>query len=200
MYTPKHFAISDAEEINSFIAKNSFGQLIAIADGKPVSTPMPFLHNAEEGILLGHVAKANPHWKQLEGHEVLVSLLGPHGYISPSWYQSSGTPTWNYQTVHLYGTAHCFSDTEKLKQLVDTLTDFNEKSFESPWQPEYEESKLQGIVGIEIELSDIQCKFKLSQNRNLSEQENVCEHLKSSGANDLASVMDEAMQKVIKKD
>lgn len=189
MYIPGHFKISNDEEISNFIGANTFGQLVSTLDGKLLATHMPFLFSPGQRCLRGHLAKANPQWQQLDGQEVLVTFQGPHAYISPSWYHKSGVPTWNYQAVHIYGTAACFSEPEKLGQIVNSLTEANETSLEIPWQAKYESKMLGGIVGIEIAIQEIQCKFKLSQNRDREEQINVCEQLRASGELELAQAM-----------
>ena len=103
MYIPKHFNVSDKEEILAFIKGNSFGQLISLVEGKLFSSHIPFLFRGENQSLLCHVAKNNPQWENIEGQEVLITFQGPHDYVSPSWYSSPGVPTWNYQSVHIYG-------------------------------------------------------------------------------------------------
>ena len=189
MYIPKHFEIDDETEINKFIEENSFGQLISIHDGAITSTHMPFLYDAKSGILLGHLAKANPQWRQIQKQKALVTLQGDHAYVSPNWYESSGVPTWNYQAVHLEGIAESFTEPDKLKQLVDTLTEQNESDYPSPWKPDYAASMLRGIVGIEISITSIQCKFKLSQNRSEQDQSNVKDQLIDGGHAALSDAM-----------
>ena len=189
MYIPKHFQIEDKAKIEKFISANSFGQLISIYEGSLVSTHMPFIFDSQKGILLGHLAKANPQWQQIPDQNVLVTLQGDHAYISPSWYESAGVPTWNYQTVHIEGVASNFTDSEKLKYVVDTLTEQNESIYANPWKPDYAASMLRGIVGIEIKISSIQCKFKLSQNRSARDRANVQEKLAGSGHDSLSGEM-----------
>jgi transcriptional regulator len=93
MYIPKHFEISDETEISKFIEANSFGQLISLIDTAIVSTHIPFFFDTESRVLLGHMAKANPQWQQIQKQKVLVTLQGEHAYVSPSWYESAGVPT-----------------------------------------------------------------------------------------------------------
>lgn len=189
MYIPKHFEIVDETEIARFIEANSFGQLISMHDAAIVSTHMPFLFESESRVLVGHLAKANPQWRQIQEQKVLVTLQGDHAYVSPSWYESAGVPTWNYQAVHIEGIAQSFTDPEKLKHVVDTLTEQNESSYPIPWEPDYAASMLRGIIGIEISITSIQCKFKVSQNRSLQDQSNVQEQLSHSGHQALADAM-----------
>jgi transcriptional regulator len=192
MYIPKHFEITDETEISRFIEANSFGQLISLVDTAIVSTHIPFLYDAESRVLVGHLAKANPQWQHIHKQKVLVTLQGEHAYVSPNWYESAGVPTWNYQAVHIEGTAESFTDPEKLKHVVDTLTEQNETRYPNPWKPDYATSKLRGIIGIEIAITSIQCKFKLSQNRSVQDQTNVQEQLAYGGHEALADEMNKS--------
>jgi len=189
MYIPKHFEITDETEISKFIEANSFGQLISLHNAAIVSTHIPFLFDAGSRVLLGHMAKANPQWQQIQKQKVLVTLQGEHAYVSPNWYESAGVPTWNYQAVHIEGIAESFTDPEKLKPVVDTLTEQNESGYPNPWEPDYAASMLRGIVGIEIAITSIQCKFKLSQNRSVQDQSNVRGQLAYGGYEALADAM-----------
>jgi len=189
MYIPPHFHITDKDEIHSFIAANAFGQLISSVDGQMFATPMPFLLSDDRSRLFGHLAKSNPHFDALDGQSVMISLLGEHHYVSPSWYTSPGVPTWNYQAVHIYGRCNIFTDSQKLKTIVDALTEKYEAAFTSPWQPDYQHTMLSAIVGIEIAIEEIQCKYKLSQNRSRQDQLQVAEQFEKSGALDLAAAM-----------
>lgn len=190
MYIPTHFEISDKEEIFSFIEANAFGQLISTLDGKLFSTHIPFLLTEDKSALLCHVALQNPQHKNIEGQEVLVTLEGPHDYISPSWYGSPGVPTWNFQAVHIYGQCKIFRDADRLKNVVDSLTSKYESGFQEPWRPDYNASMLKAIVGIEIAINDVQCKYKLSQNRSSEDRSQVIENLRALGSNSLAEAME----------
>ena len=190
MYIPKPFEITDDSEKFVFIQANAFGQLISQLNGKLFSTYMPFLLSEDKTKIYGHLAIANPQHTQLAGQEVLITLEGAHGYVSPSWYNSPGVPTWNYQAVHIYGICSLINDVEKLKLIVDALTNKYESAFEQPWQTEYKAAMLNAIVGVEISISEIQCKYKLSQNRPKEDQQKVATQLKSNGHVALAAAMD----------
>ena len=192
MYVPKHFEITDETEISKFIEANSFGQLISLIDTEIVSTHIPFLFDAESRVLLAHMAKAKPQWQQIQEQKVLVTLQGEHAYISPCWYESAGVPTWNYQAVHIRGIAESFTDPKKIKRVVDKLTEQNESSYPDPWQSDYAASMLRGIIGIEISITSIQCKFKLSQNRSVQDQSNVQKQLTDRGHEALANEMNKS--------
>jgi len=189
MYTPKHFKISEQKEIDSFIGNNGFGQLISNLDGRPFCSHIPFLLSNDKKTLFAHVAKNNPQYRSLNNQEVLITLNGPHGYISPSWYLSEGVPTWNYQTVHIYGICKTFDDKDQLKDVIDSLSKQYESNFEKPWIPHYKASMLNAIVGLEIEITEIQCQYKLSQNKSNDDRDSVIKNLAQLGANDLSRAM-----------
>ena len=189
MYIPEHFNISDVEEVTRFINTNGFGQLVSQVNGHLFATHLPFLFQSDQQKLRAHMAKANPQWHDLNRQDVLVVLAGPHAYVSPSWYSDPGVPTWNYQPVHVYGTAYCITDSEQLQSIVDDLTHEHESRLDSPWAADYETTKLRGIVGIEITIREIQCKYKLSQNRSAKEQVDIAGQLCSLGHDSLADAM-----------
>jgi transcriptional regulator len=189
MYIPRHFEVTDDDQIFAFIEANGFGQLISSVQGKLFSSHIPFLLSSDRLKLVGHLAKQNPQHTDIDNQEVLVSLQGPHSYISPSWYNYPGVPTWNYQAVHIYGVCQVFDDREKIKLLVDSLTGKHESSFQNPWQPDYKDSMLGAIIGIEVSIDDIQCKYKLSQNRPARDRKRVIEQLEKSGSISLARAM-----------
>lgn len=190
MYLPAHFEISDESEIFSFLESYSFGQIISMVDGRLFSSHLPFLIDRESKRLFAHVAGQNPQHRDIEGQEVLVVFQGPHDYVSPSWFASPGVPTWNYQAVHVYGSCRIIDDNQQKKSIVDRLTDKHESSFEQPWQPQYREAMLSAIVGLEVTIDEIQCKYKLSQNRTKQDQQLIKEALTAGGARDLADSMD----------
>lgn len=189
MYIPKHFDVSDQNELLSFIAANSFGQFISKVDERPFCTHLPFLLSEDKEKLIGHLAIHNPQHLELEGQEVLVIFQGEHAFISPSWYAAPGVPTWNYQAAHVYGRASLFNSTERLKRVVESLTLKYESAFNPPWVPEFNPSLLNAIVGVEITISDIQGKYKLSQNRSEQDRLEVANRLNGLGYEKLAVAM-----------
>lgn len=189
MFTPKTFTVTDEEEIHSFIEANAFGQIISSKDGRLLSSHIPFLVSEDKRKLIGHLAKVNPQTQDIEDHEVLITLQGAHDYISPSWYEAPGVPTWNYQAVHIYGKCQTFTDLDALKEVVDSLTAKYESKFENPWQPNYKAAMLGAIVGFEVEITDIQAQYKLSQNRSDQDRKQVIDALEKSGSTALAKAM-----------
>jgi transcriptional regulator len=189
MYLPKHFDVDDPETVFSFIKNNAFGQLISTVEGRLFSTHIPFLVADNRLTISGHVAKKNPQWEHIQGQEVLITLQGPHDYISPSMYNAPGVPTWDYQAVHIYGSCEVIREPEYLKDLVENLTGRYENGREAPWTPSYNDSMLKAIVGLEITISDIQCKFKVSQNRSAQDREQVATDLERGGSYQLAAAV-----------
>lgn len=183
MYVPRHFGEDDADKVARLIAENAFGMLVTVAGGRPFASHIPFLHNRGRNVLLGHLARANPQWRQFSSDtDVMVAFHGPHGYISPSWYRTPGVPTWNYAVVHVYGRARALEDRDATQSIVEQLSAKYERYSERPWTPEYDPRMLDAIVGIEVAVSEVQGKFKLSQNRPAEDRIAVIEQLEVSGS------------------
>jgi len=188
MYIPEHFKEINSERISALIEGNSFGMLVTVPDGVPFVSHLPFIFDytaGSKGKLLCHMARANPQWQHfLMGGEILAVFQGPHAYVSPSWYSSPGVPTWNYAVVHLRGKPRLIESESELEALVERLTHVHESHMPNPWKPNLageRRAKLLGmIVGFEIEVTDIQAKFKLSQNRPPEDQQSVTEKLDQS--------------------
>jgi transcriptional regulator len=189
MYIPKHFGVTDKDEIFAFVEANAFGQLISNVNGRLFSTHLPFLLSVDRSKIIGHLALQNPQHTEIDGQEVLITLEGAHDYISPAWYSSPGVPTWNYQAVHIYGECTVFREAEELQNIVNSLTNKYEATFEKPWQPEYKTSMLGAIVGVEVTINEIQCKYKLSQNRPPQDRSQIVNQLMALGSNSLAKAM-----------
>ena len=189
MYIPKHFEVTDKAEILSFIRSNPFGQLISSVKGKPFSSHLPFFLSNDEQSLFCHLAKKNPQWQEIESQEVLVTFQGNHDYISPTWYSSPGVPTWNYQAVHVYGKARVITERKALKEMVDHLTALYESGSDNGWSADYKSSLLQAIIGIEVDISELQGKYKLSQNRPAADQKRISERLRKKGSTQLSEAM-----------
>lgn len=196
MYVPEHFKESNPERISALVESNSFGMLVTAPDGMPFVSHLPFIFDhvaGSKGKLLCHMARANPQWQHFSScGEVLVIFQVPHAYVSPSWYSSPGVPTWNYAVVHLRGIPRLFESESELETLVERLTHVYESHMASPWKPnlagERRAKLLNMIVGFEIEVTDIQAKFKLSQNRSPEDQQSVVEKLSSSSNQTEAAV------------
>ena len=204
MYIPEHFKETDPVRISALIEGHPFGMLVTAPEGVPFVSHLPFLFErpaGSQGKLLGHMARANPQWQHFStDREVLAVFQGPHAYVSPSWYSSAGVPTWNYAVIHLRGTPRLIEDETELEALLEQLTRVHESPMPSPWEHtatgERRAKLLNMIVGFEIEVTGIQGKFKLSQNRPLEDQQNVVEELSlSNNQTDIAvaELMSEAI-------
>lgn len=188
MYIPDDFKETDPERLVALLRDYPFGMLVTLRAGLPFVTHIPFLYERRQDgtqVLRGHVAKANPQWQDLaENQTALVVFQGPHAYVSPRWYQTPGVPTWNYAVVHVSGKARLLQDVAALEKLLVELTTAYESAQPAPWRPELSgerREKLLGmIVGFEIEIQEIQGKFKLSQNRSENDRRNVIEQLEKS--------------------
>lgn len=189
VYIPKHFEVTDKEEIFAFVEANAFGQLISNVKGRIFSTHLPFLVSEDKSKIIGHLALQNPQHAEIDGQEALVTLEGAHDYISPAWYSSPGVPTWNYQAVHIYGQCKVFREEKELQNIVNALTNKYEAIFAEPWQPEYKVSILGAIVGVEVTINEIQCKYKLSQNRPSQDRAQIINQLRAVNSNELAEAM-----------
>ena len=184
MYIPKYFKITDIDEIREFVHANSFGTIVTTKKGKPIAThlPLELSKKGDDYYITGHMAYGNPQWRTLENcEEVLVMYQGPHAYISSSWYGHENVPTWNYQSVHVYGKASILEE-EELKQDLIMLLEKYEKHRKNPilWDklsPKVLESELKGIVGFKIKVQEIQAAYKLSQNRNEEDYLNIVDQL-----------------------
>jgi len=196
MYLPEHFEETNPERIAALIEGNAFGMLVTAPDGVPFASHLPFIFERaadSKGKLLCHMARANPQWQHFSScGEVLVVFQGPHAYISPSWYASPGVPTWNYAVAHLRGKPRLVEDESELETLLERLTHVYESHMPSPWKSnlagERRAKLLNMIVGFEIEVTDIQAKFKLSQNRPPEDRQRVAEKLGQSGNQTEAAV------------
>ncbi|MBT2215586.1 FMN-binding negative transcriptional regulator [Virgibacillus dakarensis] len=203
MYIPKYFKVTDFDEIREFIQRNSFGTIVTTKQGKPIASHLPLeLHKqGEDCYITGHVAYANPQWKTLEDNDnVLVMYQGPHAYISSSWYGSENVPTWNYQSVHVYGTASIMSEQELQEDLILLLEKYEQhRNNAALWKNLSSQTKKQikGIVGFKIKMQEVQAAYKLSQNRNETDYSNIIDKLQNEGSSNSKQVA-ELMEKRLK--
>lgn len=170
MYTPSHFQIDDLGTLHAFIQRHSFATLVSQEGGVPQATHLPFLLNPTQNTLISHMARANPQWRHFTTSEVLVIFTGPHAYISPAWYATQpAVPTWNYTAVHAYGIPRIVTQHDRFAQMLHELVEFYESGRPNRWNgelpPEFRDGLMKGIVGLEIQITRLEGKFKLSQNR-----------------------------------
>jgi transcriptional regulator len=191
MYPPSHFTESRPEILLQIMRENSFATVVTTAGGVPFVSHVPVLidddRDAGGGIKIrGHVSRANPHGEHLEGNEqVLAMFHGPHGYVSPSWYEvPRNVPTWNYVAVHAYGRARLVDSFELAAQLND-LVERHERTAVTPWRLDslpqgHVEKLMRAIVGFEIAVERLEGTVKLSQNRSAEDQRRVRDQMSSS--------------------
>lgn len=188
MYVPTSFRQTDPQTLAEFIGQHSFATLVSRCNGDLFATHLPLLYETEDGRhgnLLGHVARANPQWRELAGQEVLAIFSGPHAYVSPTWYGAANmVPTWNYQAVHVYGQCELVEDETALVQLLRRTAGKYEQNLPEPWsfapQDPLVARLLQGIVGFRITISRIEGKWKLGQNHSAEVRQNAAARLSSS--------------------
>ncbi len=206
MYIPAHFKADDAA-VRNLLSNHGAADLITSTAGGLLATMLPFIYEepgsvpeaGEHGRLLGHVARNNDQWRVPADGEALVIVRGPDAYISPSWYETKRehgrvVPTWNYITAHVYGPLLVHDDVAWVEALVRRLTARHESSRSHPWSPDdapepYFRGQLKAIVGLEVPITRIEGKFKLSQNRSDVDIAGVIEGLTDSGKPAVADAM-----------
>ncbi|HEX6291072.1 MAG TPA: FMN-binding negative transcriptional regulator [Herpetosiphonaceae bacterium] len=194
MYLPASFEVQDPAKLRAVMRAFSFATLISVVDGVPFASHLPLLLRespaSPHGVLVGHLARANPHWRHfLPDREALVIFQGPHSYISPSWYAASpAVPTWNYVTVHAYGTPQIRDDAAWLSAQLQELIQTYEADLPTPWPgllPDaYRQQLMKAIVGFELPIARLEGKFKLGQNRSPADQQGVYAALRQSASPD----------------
>lgn len=200
MYIPEHFRERDAERIEQFLRTWPFALLICVCDGQPQVTHLPLVYGADGAgapRLSGHLALANPQARELEtADQALAVFRGPHAYVSPSWYERPGVPTWNYAAVHVRGRIEAVTCREELSQLVGLMTRTFEGESNGRWDwpehAEYFDAMLDHIVGFHLYVEQVEAKFKLGQNRSQADRQGVVRHLvaeEDSNALALAELM-----------
>ena len=189
MYLPRHFDLSDSAHAIDLIRSNPFATVISHDGKESFASHIPVLYrsgNGPQASLVAHLARANPQWRHFErDEEVLAIFQGPHAYVSPTWYATQpAVPTWNYAAVHVYGIPRIISEHEPLLKLLDEFVETFEAPRTDRWSnelpAEFREKMMAAIVGFEIVITRIEAKFKLSQNRSLTDVEGVISALANS--------------------
>jgi transcriptional regulator len=184
MYTPKFNQVADRAVLIEAMRAWSFAILFGPQPAPEAAAPLVATHlplvvknDGEHGLLEGHFARANRHWRSLAGRETLAVFSGPHSYVSPALYVDPlSVPTWNYIAVHAYGTLELIEDESGKDALLAGLIHAHEPAFAEKWRamPDgFRRSMLAGIVGFRIPIARIEGKFKISQNRDEAERRNV---------------------------
>ena len=202
MYLPAHFAEDRNETIERLIADYPLGTLVTLGGGGLTANHIPFLFESAagpHGTLRGHVARGNAVWHDhTAAHETLVIFQGPQAYISPNWYPTKQdehrvVPTYNYAVVHAYGQLVIHDDEKWLRGFLGRLTQRMESPQPQPWKmgdapQDYLATMVRGIVGIEVVLSRLVGKWKVSQNRLPVDQEGAARGLRAAGGAEQAAM------------
>lgn len=199
MYLPPHFSETRTPILYSVMQANSLATLITHSAKGIEADHLPLVALERDNLLQGHVARANPVWERVEeGAEVLAIYRGPDAYVSPKWYPSKGehgkvVPTWNYLVVHARGNIRWTQDPDWLRRHLDAATAEHEGS-DKPWRvsdapADFVERMISGIVGLEISISDLQGKWKLSQNRSARDRQGVMEGLSDQSRGSAAEML-----------
>jgi transcriptional regulator len=204
MYVPAHFAVDDAA-VHELLAHHGAADLITLTDQGLLATMLPFVFDpgaGPHGALLGHVARNNDQWRVPARGESLVIVRGADAYISPGWYQSKVehgrvVPTWNYITAHVYGTLVVHDDPVWVEDLVRRLTTKHESGMAEPWSVDdapapFVAGQLRAIVGVELAITRVEAKAKLSQNRPEADVAGVVAGLRAQGSEQAARDVEEA--------
>ena len=193
MYVPPAFREDDIAKLHALMRQHSFATLVTHEEAGPFASHLPLLiggSNGPCGTLRGHMARANPQWRHFrDSGEVLAIFTGPHAYVSPSWYETElSVPTWNYAAVHAHGTPRLIEDLDAVLALLRETVAVYEGGFETPWPfalpEEFTRRLIQGIVAFEIEITRLEGKLKLNQNRPESDRTGVIAALSRSGRPD----------------
>lgn len=183
-YKPPHFLVEDEGTLLALMREHPLATVLSVAGGEPVFSHLPLeVEQGNERLrLLGHVARANPHWKLWsDGAAVTAIFRGPDAYVSPQWYSTrEAVPTWNYVVVHAHGGITVTHDSDDKERILKALIDRHDPAYHAQWDElsrEYREQMKRGIVGVTIAVARLEGKFKLSQNRTAGDRRRVLEGL-----------------------
>jgi transcriptional regulator len=204
MYVPAHFAADEAAA-DELLARHGAADLVTLTPQGLLATLLPFIYDpgaGERGALLGHLARNNDQWKAPAQGEALVIVRGPDAYVSPSWYASKAehgrvVPTWNYVTAHVYGQLVVHDDPAWVEDIVRRLTAKHEAGNPAPWSVDdaphqFVTGQLRAIVGVEVVISRIEAKAKLSQNRPGADIDGVIAGLRARADDRCAAAVERA--------
>ena len=195
MYIPKHFEQTDLKVLQDLVRAAPLATLVTVHPHGLNANPIPLYFELNEGlgVLQGHIARANSLWRDFDKSvEALAIFQGADAYISPSWYPSKQehgkvVPTWNYIAMHVYGNLRMIDDATWLQQFLEKLTAQEEADFPQPWKlsdapASYIENMLKAIIGIELEITRWEGKYKLSQNKTDSEYQGIIDGLQAQSS------------------
>lgn len=198
VYVPGQFAIEDLVVVHEVMRQNSFALLVSNRAGELCATHLPVMLQTDGpgyGVLHAHVARANRQWEAFDGNtEAVFVFSGQHGYISPSWYEAGpAVPTWDYVAIHAYGCPRIVEDQETIEAMLRNLVSTYEAGMATPWEldsqdPDWVRKLSQGIVAFEADITRVDAKAKLGQNRP-GDQARVADALDGLGAHELAALI-----------
>jgi transcriptional regulator len=204
MYTPAHF-IPNSETVQQLLNHPGAANLVTMTPQGLLATLLPVVYDpdvGEHGALQGHLARNNTQWSEPAVGEALAIIQGADAYVSPSWYASKAehgrvVPTWNYTTAHVYGRLVIHDDPDWVSRQVRRLTGVHEAGFDHPWSvddaPErFIAGQLRAIVGVELVITRIEAKAKLSQNRPVADIDGVVAGLTARGQSEAAADVERA--------
>jgi transcriptional regulator len=193
MYIPPAFREDDRQILHEVMRGAHLSTVVTATEKGLIATPLPLFlaeGEGEQGVLYGHLARANPQWQVTPNGEALAIFMGPDAYITPSWYRAKAehgkvVPTWNYTAVHAYGPIEFFDDEARLLDVVTRVTRLHEGARTKPWAvsdaPEpFIKAQLRGIVGVRLPIKRLEGKRKLSQNRSAADRAGVAQGLAQS--------------------
>jgi transcriptional regulator len=200
VYLPQHFKEERPEVLHALMRSHPLAALVTNGPRGIEANHIPLLADAEKGLLLGHLARANSQWQGLQpGAEAMAIFQGPHAYVSPNWYptkQEHGrvVPTWNYAVVHVWGELTVYSEPDRLLAFLERLTAEHERSEPQPWKPgdapsSYVDGLLRAIVGVELRITRMEGKWKMSQNQPPANREATAEAFERLERDDISRMI-----------
>lgn len=210
MYIRRQHQLTDQEALFSLIEANALGTWVCYGSSGLIANHIPFFLDRNQGpfgTLKGHVARANPLWRELDATvPSVVTFQGPQAYISPGWYPGKKehgmvVPTWNYAVAHAHGTGRAIEDPEWLRSMLDQLTGAQEAGQPEPWQvndapPSYIDKRLRAIVGIEIPIDRLEGKLKASQEETPDDRAGIEDGLRKEPCDETGRMADLVMKPV----
>lgn len=201
MYNPARFKSNNQNEAYELMDRFPFATVVSVSEGNPFISHLPLTPEIIDGKiqLIGHLARANPHHKLMLGTQVTAIFHGPHSYITPMWYSKNDVPTWNYSAVHVIGQVELIEETNGVIECLKKLSSHVERHYSSGWDffiPDdlVGNSLSKAIVGFKINVTEIEFKKKLSQNRSPNDRAGVLKGLESRGDENSQLVLNEMLK------
>ena len=193
MFIPKYYREEDREKILAFLRQHNFPAIVSFDGEKLIATHTP-IEVTEGGngeiTIYSHISRANPQWKTFGSQEIMLIFQGAHTYISPRWYNHVNVPTWNYMMIHVYGKVRLLQDDELLAFLSRLVHahEMNTSYTLEGLPQDFVKKEIKGVVGFAIDVTRIDAGYKLSQNRNDEDHENIAQELDKRGDADSVKV------------